>query len=718
MKIKGQVSVFLDEYEGHDQTAEELEEQRLREAKLQNQKDLDRREELLTQIRKRPDLVENLGLHEVPTNAEIIRRFRNVENPRDMLRACGLETDEALELSELVPYALRATGPPPMLSWFSRPGGVCIACSAALLAPTALLVWLPFWLLAKSKEGWREGTCNIVGFYKQNCDDPACTFNIEIREILEGGSFKQFQASDWAMPLVRDPKNEPRVKLAVDAFRCCDPDRDLNCCNRYNEKLILFCDNYKVFDDPDGNPCPEGDWPCLFKAGPMEGEEGEQVSEAIAYEPPAVLGLIIGAVFFFTCSILAGIFGVCKKTRCCGLKPKFIRYREKLMQAMKFGLSYFSGPAAPVPDEFGGLQVGTEKRRASAQKFRPSKFNAASLRTSFAVRADEEAQKEADEEQPNAQPPPYPPPDSERQDVEPPEEEPEEMPGPDEPGLGEDRVQSKNSRHGSRISLSTFWKPTMVEMKVTKRKTQILDNDYNVNKDVHPAFRTGDISHCVAAPSIEEAKIPIIEPLPAAVAARRQFEVRRQNNARMVRPASAPAGARNPQAVSEGRRPGRAAAAWVMEANCRGRDHGDRDGPRRSESGAQSHASSRQSGPSSWDPPDASKRPESAMSYRPESAMSTAATSRRPESAPSRRSESAPSTRPESGISRRPESAPSRRPETPTFQIRRPESAVQASGASSRQASKPLESALKRPKSGTGRPQSAVQFQRGDSLRF
>jgi len=85
----------------------------------------------------------------------------------------------------------------------------------------------------------------------------------------------------------------------------------MNCCDMYDSRVFFYCDNFPHLDDADGNPCPEGDWPCLFKAA-----DGNDASELMVHDAAveAVTAFISITGAFALFGIVAAMIG-CRRRR-------------------------------------------------------------------------------------------------------------------------------------------------------------------------------------------------------------------------------------------------------------------------------------------------------------------------------------------------------------------------------------------------------------------
>jgi hypothetical protein len=232
----------------------------------------------------------------------------------------GIPLEEALQLAELVPFALIAQ-PPQHVPFLKRPGAKFFATACGLLVLMLVFVAIIIYIQQTATDGWQEGQCNFLAYTNDTCTGTSCTFDIEITDRT-GGGLKTRTYREFAIPVVLDLDNPPMVRISAEPFRCCNPSGSLSCCDMYDTKMFSYCDNSPHLDDPDGVPCPKGDWQCLFKL--EQTDEGlEEVSELQAFEDPDVLPLIISAVALAVLSVCIGSCGYCEKTRCWGMEKTF-----------------------------------------------------------------------------------------------------------------------------------------------------------------------------------------------------------------------------------------------------------------------------------------------------------------------------------------------------------------------------------------------------------
>lgn len=287
------------------------EEERDPNAERQNQTDLNFRAELLRQIRKLPDLVDGLGLIALPSNADILRRLKQEQDHCRMFREHGLEPRDALQLARLVPGAIRAdTHGDNWCRCFFQPGSRFLLLASVFLVVACVLGALAVRLPIAYKAGFREGTCKIIAYHSGLCTSPQCTFDVEAQERIDG-RLETFIYKNFAMPVKLNLHNTHLVEIASSAFRCCNPGGSMSCCDMYDDRKFYFCDNYPHLADPFGNPCPKGNWRCLFKASADEGV----ASELIAYEAPDALPFIVAAAVLALCCIISGGIGFHRRRR-------------------------------------------------------------------------------------------------------------------------------------------------------------------------------------------------------------------------------------------------------------------------------------------------------------------------------------------------------------------------------------------------------------------
>lgn len=678
-RTRGQVSFFLarpSQTGAADETLAENVEPEALTPKQQNKQDLKSRAELLARIREQPDLVQLLGLQEVPTNVQILRRFNEMQDPCRVLRELDLEPDEAMELSCLVPGALRAnTREDPYCKCLYQPGGRFFQGASVVMAIAFILFGIAVWLPILSKAGWREGTCNIMEYTGKSCLGEVCAFNVEARERKDG-KLETFIYKGFTMPVQNDLDKLPNVVVTIPAkaFRCCNPRGSMNCCEMYNAELYLYCDNYQHLDG-----CPQGDWPCLFEASAAQGE----LSSLIAYEAPDVVPFIMLASACTLGGISLTIAGFRKRrNRHDGIKPipqlskilekrgSHLAERESMMLSQVYGdgarprasvdADAFSEalhgkPAPSGKDWLAEIQPapsGEVQKRDADDTSGHAKQPVIGLykpEEASGFEADTAAPREAPQTEPLALQGELPP--------QPPDVATVAEPHEDPPALPSEVVPDATGPRSDATS------------RVVTRQT--------IPRNV---FAIGDLASFTNHPSRTASTVPVIEPLESDVYLWQELEIDRQHKGHArcgARPASAPAPAVR-IAASEVRKPRRATSA--LRQHSRHFSYGSHpagsycaqlDGesmqpapeaqstmgpmqPKRS-------ASSESSG--MWSESTASRRPMSAISKRPDSSKwSESSLSNRPSSALTQRPASALTLRPASALNQRPSSALTQRP--------------------------------------------------------
>lgn len=276
------------------------------------QADLKARTELVKYLRKRPHILGGLGLQEDCTAREMMNRLSDLYDLGDALRKAGGTPQEVIYVTKEAPKALRAE--PWGVQTKGRRWRGCCACVAVCLS--GALGGLFAYLTTSYVKGWQRGTCNLKRFAVNRsagikpCTTKECLIDVDVRV---NGEAKSFAKRSWKLPLEQLPSG--RAALKGDCFRCCDHKKTLNCCELYDWKYMSFCDNWPHKTDGDGNPCSEGNWQCLFKVAVFDEEFGEEVSELIVYEPPALMPFLMAIGFL----ILAAIVVVLKPFVCaCG----------------------------------------------------------------------------------------------------------------------------------------------------------------------------------------------------------------------------------------------------------------------------------------------------------------------------------------------------------------------------------------------------------------
>mmetsp|Transcript_78819 Transcript_78819/g.149831 ORF Transcript_78819/g.149831 Transcript_78819/m.149831 type:complete len:696 (+) Transcript_78819:129-2216(+) len=254
------------------------------------------REELIRDMRARPDACEELGLQGDFLDEDLLSFVARIENLRYALRTAGFSPADSVHIAELLPKALAAPRP-------QAPKPLCTCrCVFVILCLLGIIVLIViiFSLIDEASAGYTRGICNIAGFgHSNSCVHKHCLLELLVRQA---GKARSYYVKDWQPPLEPTSYREEQVKLRGDPFRCCP--NTFSCCQILDLNVYAFCDAWPWLDDADGNPCPAGDWDCLFKADlKPNSEDIQKVTEVKVYEPPTLGPSIIGIVIL-SCLIL------------------------------------------------------------------------------------------------------------------------------------------------------------------------------------------------------------------------------------------------------------------------------------------------------------------------------------------------------------------------------------------------------------------------------
>jgi len=246
-----------------------------------------------------------MNLRPDATAAEILGAIADFHTPAESIRNAGAGPKDLAYLLSLWPRAIRAE---PEDQKKARSPWLCIGAFTSALVVGGF-AGLMIFVTSSYKVGWEEGTCKMRDFSNNNsCTAPICQVNVLVRMP---GRAQQYIKRGWVIPLKKDYITQG-IALKGDPFVCCDATRTLNCCAFYNKVQFTFCDDWPHLNDPNGNPCPEGKWKCLFKLGVIDPKVGTEVTELLVSDPPELLPFFFGIGIF---SLLTLIFATGRTTR-------------------------------------------------------------------------------------------------------------------------------------------------------------------------------------------------------------------------------------------------------------------------------------------------------------------------------------------------------------------------------------------------------------------
>eukprot|EP00427_Karlodinium_veneficum_P044231 CAMPEP_0169263694 /NCGR_PEP_ID=MMETSP1016-20121227/44590_1 /TAXON_ID=342587 /ORGANISM="Karlodinium micrum, Strain CCMP2283" /LENGTH=552 /DNA_ID=CAMNT_0009346729 /DNA_START=43 /DNA_END=1698 /DNA_ORIENTATION=- len=269
-----------------------------------NSRKLKARRELLDLIKSRPNWQQALKVQSEVQDVEIIAQLARADSPRATMKLAGCSAVEATQAAnKLLPLALEYKSPPPRKKWYKRIGcrALCIG-SSVFFAFLCLVGYLYYLLLEKA--GWISAECSITQFSNSSFDKPCtgnCLFDIAVRNREENELLTKYS---WQPALSKDDyRSGTLVTLKDDVFRCCNIQ---DCCS-FIDSSFRFCDNWPERESQDGEPCPRGDWPCLYKA---ESNDPKVVKDLKPdYETPMERILLYMLIAFVLTSLLVAIVG-------------------------------------------------------------------------------------------------------------------------------------------------------------------------------------------------------------------------------------------------------------------------------------------------------------------------------------------------------------------------------------------------------------------------
>lgn len=352
--------------------------------------------QVLTTLQGLKELYLYVGRPASSKEESLLLALAESKDPFKALRSAGLSLAKSAAVAEQLPTCmdvLAARKKAAESSWCRcnwKVLGIAIAVGLSMA-----LVLLGIVLVTASEAGWTKGTCAISMFSNQTCQqkDDICVFEVMVQYNKKFNVMRHF-----VFPTVTQAADGMTVTtLPFPSFRCCGTGPEVrlrpSCCDFYDENRNEFCDNFKGEKDGNGNPCPHGFWPCLFRLGQVDG--GQEVTQLVPYTAPQVLPCYIVAaiIMFALCVYFVGSWYLQRRKRLKELSRKGPKKslvpiatvdalevtvpdspRDSASKlAASFGNQRADLPNVPAAEALGGSSVGTSPRTTPTGSANPSK---------------------------------------------------------------------------------------------------------------------------------------------------------------------------------------------------------------------------------------------------------------------------------------------------------------------------------------------------------
>lgn len=286
--------------------------------------------ELLYVLRSNRCCLLALGLDDSAQDINIIQALLRVEEKESFFRNAGASDDVAKRISEFY-QAGEEDISEFALGFLRRSWRIAIQLLllvTVLFVIAALVVWF-------SSLDWVKGRCQVADFTNGTCNHGnECRLQIAT-QTKDGIAY----VNNFVMPVVskRDASsNGLKIYDAAGAFRCCNYAQlalvndeipevvDLDestlgvgfgsgtpCCNFYNNRFKVFCDNFGSLAQFDH--CPMSPWDCRLFMEPDEQTGQPIVARVQVWEDPWTLILILCATGVFVIDLMVVAFGLACK---------------------------------------------------------------------------------------------------------------------------------------------------------------------------------------------------------------------------------------------------------------------------------------------------------------------------------------------------------------------------------------------------------------------
>lgn len=247
---------------------------------------------LLQILRLNERVPKTIGAPRQASDRELLEALARYESAFAALRSAGCDVATATYGAWLLPVAMKAPmkgAPRRRCPRFRHV--YCWFCMVFTLA-SVLMVLAPV-VAMHSKAGWESGTCNLALFDNGTCVQPGgCRFQVN---LYNEGKGKSLVKQEWQPPVARSYYDN-KAFFVGSAMRCCDLGETFACCDLYDVDERRFCDNWPHRADAEGEPCPAGNWPCLYRTA--EADDAEVIAIE-PYDAPTIWPLIVSSTVMY-----------------------------------------------------------------------------------------------------------------------------------------------------------------------------------------------------------------------------------------------------------------------------------------------------------------------------------------------------------------------------------------------------------------------------------
>eukprot|EP00929_Paragymnodinium_shiwhaense_P092748 TRINITY_DN52737_c0_g1_i1.p1 TRINITY_DN52737_c0_g1~~TRINITY_DN52737_c0_g1_i1.p1 ORF type:complete len:615 (-),score=67.60 TRINITY_DN52737_c0_g1_i1:223-2067(-) len=234
------------------------------------------------------------------TDDQLMQHLTYQSSPRTALFKAGLAKADAHVVARLLPIALKALpekkqktdGPSingKQVFWFS------LCCFIIIPA----LSFLPLIFESMGQDGWFGGTCELVAWADDECNNEGCRFVVAITPNTRSHG-RSLYLNSWEPPR-QIAYHLEGVIYTGNALRCCSRGGNVRkCCDMKDPIRGTFCDQWKSRYDDEGEVCPHGAWGCRY-----------------TYDGARVLVLEEYEALSFWWYLLAGLGGSLMLLGCC-----------------------------------------------------------------------------------------------------------------------------------------------------------------------------------------------------------------------------------------------------------------------------------------------------------------------------------------------------------------------------------------------------------------